>query len=54
MSGTLLQILVIPRKMTAAPRVMLAASHLMLAKDQRGGLEDTPIHEKTLVSRNDF
>ena len=43
MSCTLLLILVIPRKMTAAPHVMLAASYLMFAKDQRGrGLEEPP------------
>ena len=70
MSYTLLQMLVIPRKMTArpckmtiAPCVMLAATHLMFAKDQRGGLRSTPgpqgtpptpVLEKTLVSRNDF
>merc|ERR1711973_923087 len=56
MSCKLLQMLVIPHKMTAA-------THLMFAKDQRGGLRSppgprgpppTPILEKTLVSRNDF
>merc|ERR1712131_520574 len=45
MSCKLLQMLVIPHKMTArprkmaaAPRKMTAATHLMFAKDQRGGL----------------
>ena len=40
---SLLQMLVIPRKMmagpckmTAAPHIMLAATHLMFAKDQMG------------------
>merc|ERR1712112_11916 len=49
MSCKLLQMLVIPhkmtvgpRKMTAAPHKMTAATHLMFAKDQRGGLEEPP------------
>ena len=70
MSCKLLQMLVIPHKMTAAlrkmmavPRKMTAATHLLFAKDQRGGLRSPPglqgtppfpILEKTLVSRNDF
>ena len=56
MSCTLLQMLVIPPKMTAgprkmmagplkmtaAPRKMTAATPLMFAKDQRGGLRSPP------------
>ena len=56
MSGKLLKMLVIQRKMTAtpckmtspphimmsAPHIMLAATHLMFAKDQRGGLKMPP------------
>ena len=49
MSCTLLQMLVILHKMTAAPckmspapRVMLAVTYLMFAKDQRGGLRSPP------------
>ena len=40
-----------PCKMSATQGIMSAATHLMSAKDQRGA---TPIHEKNLVSRNDF
>merc|ERR1711973_435691 len=56
MSCKLLQMLVIPRKMTAGPhkmtagprkmtatpRKMTAATHLMFVKDQRGGLRSPP------------
>ena len=37
MSGKLLKMLAIPRKMTAAPYKMLATTHLMSAKYQKGG-----------------
>ena len=63
MSATPCEMSAATHEMSAALRVMLAATHLMFVKDQKGGLDvpprpkgapPTPIHEKTLVSRNDF
>ena len=54
------QMLAALREMSVAPREMLAAPCIMFAKDHRRGLmclpggSFSPIHEKTLVSRNDF
>ena len=51
MSGTLLKMLAISRKIMAAPGKMLAATCLMFAKNQRV----PPLYlKKTVVSRNDF